>query len=214
MRYTTVLFDLDGTLIDTNELIIASFLHTLQKHCPGRYTRKDVIRIMGAPLKEQLKYFDPNQWEAMYETYRHFNETYHDEYTREFPHVREVVEQLYKEGVKLGVVTNKRRMMAERGLRLFGLEPWIDVLVCVDDVGKGKPDPEMIELAIARFHEEKNNVLMVGDSKNDLISAAHAGVDSVAVGWSLHKEELARFNPTYQIEDMRELLQIVGIEAK
>lgn len=114
MRYSVVLFDLDGTLINTNSLILASFMHTLELHCPGKYTVDDVIPIMGEPLLDQMRHFDPSQAEEMVKTYQTFNVRHHDEYVEEFPHVRQVLEQLHQAGIALGVVTNKRRLVVEK----------------------------------------------------------------------------------------------------
>lgn len=212
MKYPVVLFDLDGTLIDTNELIIASFMHTLNKHCPGKYTEKDVLAIMGEPLIDQMRRFDPEQAEEMVKTYHIHNEANHDQYVKEFPYVKEVVEKLHQNGVKIGIVSNKRRLVVNMGLRLFDLEKYMDTVVCVEDAPKAKPEPDLIYTALNRLEAKPEEALMVGDSRYDMIAARRAGVSAVAVGWSLHHEELRQYEPDYFLNDMRDLLEILGLK--
>ncbi|MBD1372228.1 pyrophosphatase PpaX [Hazenella sp. IB182357] len=209
MKYTAVLFDLDGTLIDTNELILASFMHTLQEYCPGKFCEADVIPHLGEPLQDQMKRFDPNQVEQMVHTYRVFNRAWHDHYVTAFPGVVEVLHELKKRSVKLAVVTNKGREMAERGLQLFGLNKWIDQIVCVDDTSQPKPAPDMILLALQQLNILKTEAVMVGDSRFDLLAAQRAGVDRIAVKWSLHWKELEMYQPDDYLETMNDLLPIV-----
>jgi pyrophosphatase PpaX len=211
MKHQVVLFDLDGTLINTNELILASFMHTLNKHCPGKYTEEDVLAIMGEPLLDQMRRFDPDQAEEMVKTYHAYNVEKHDEYVKEFPHVREVLKRLHQVGVVMGVVSNKRRSVVEMGLKLIGLDPYMQTVVCFGEGLKGKPEPDMIHYALKKLHAIPDQALMVGDSRYDLLAAKRAGVASAAVAWSLHAEELKEYEPDYYLEDMRDLLRILEI---
>lgn len=209
MRYRAVLFDLDGTLLDTNELIMASFLHTLDIHCPGKYKREDVLAIMGQPLITQMRLLDAEQAEAMVETYTRHNLATHDEHVTAFPHVLETVPRLKDIGMKLAIVTNKRRPVVEMGLKLFGLESYFDMVVCVGDVQKPKPDPEMVNMACEQLGVTAEESLMVGDSKYDIMAATNAQVDSAGVEWSLHTDELKEQQPTYMLKELHELISIV-----
>jgi pyrophosphatase PpaX len=208
-----LLFDLDGTLINTNELILASFMHTLELHCPGKYTEQDVLEIMGEPLYDQMRRFDPDQAEEMVKTYHAFNERKHDELVLEFPHVRETLSELDRAGVLMGVVSNKRRLVVEMGLKLFDLGRFMKTVVCIGDTEKAKPEPDMIFLAMEHLGGTPGQVIMVGDSRYDILAAKRAGVASAAVAWSLHAEELKKYDPDYYLEDMRDLLQIVGVRS-
>jgi pyrophosphatase PpaX len=212
VKYSVVLFDLDGTLINTNSLILASFMHTLNQHCPGKYTRDDVLKIMGEPLLDQMRRFDPGQAEAMVKTYHAYNIKHHDEYAEAFPHVREVLQALDQAGVVMGVVSNKRRVVVERGLDLFQLTPFMKTIVCIGDTPEAKPAPDMIFLALEQLKAVPEEALMVGDSRYDLMAARRAGVDAAAVGWSLHAKELKKYEPAYFLHDMRDLLRILDTE--
>ncbi|MFC0211876.1 pyrophosphatase PpaX [Paenibacillus chartarius] len=209
---TTVLFDLDGTIVDTNELIIQSFLHALEGITPEPLTREHIIPNMGRPLTEQMVMFSGREdVEDIVKKYRSFNVSKHDELVREFPHVREVMAELRSRGLRMGIVTSKIRMTTEMGLKLCGLWDLVETVVTVDDVTKPKPDPEGIHKALAALGGAKpETALMVGDSHYDIEAAQRAGVGAVGVKWSLKGEAyLRQFKPDYLIDDMRQLLDIV-----
>ncbi|MFB0847043.1 pyrophosphatase PpaX [Paenibacillus oleatilyticus] len=212
----TVLFDLDGTIVDTNELIIQSFLHTFEGITAEPVTREHIVPNMGRPLIEQMVFFSGReQVDDLVQKYRAFNIAHHDELVREFPYVRETVAKLHAAGVKLGVVTSKIRQTTEMGLKLTGLYDYFDTIVTVDDVGKAKPDPEGIHKAVRELAGDLSSALMVGDSHYDIEAAHNAGIPSVAVAWSLKGTEyLKQYNPTHIIQDMRDIVPIVGIEEK
>ncbi|OPA76337.1 pyrophosphatase PpaX [Paenibacillus selenitireducens] len=210
----TILFDLDGTIVDTNELIIETFMHILKDHVPPTFTREHIIPSMGQPLEHQIRQFTGREDVTSFvAAYREYNRERHDELVREFPHVREVIETLHNHGIKLGVVTTKIRETTERALQMFGLYPYMGMIVTVDDVKNPKPHPEPVLMAIEKMGANPATTLMVGDSPADIQSANAAGVASVAVSWSLKGEAaLAPYEPKHVIHDMRDLYAFVGLE--
>ena len=140
MKIDTLLFDLDGTLINTNEWIIASFLHTLEHYRPGEFTREHAIEFIGPPLVDSFESVDPTRVDEMIQTYRTFNHEKHDELVTEYEGVYETIEQLHEKGFKIAIVTTKIRKTALMGLKLTGLDKFFDVVVGLDDVKKAKPD--------------------------------------------------------------------------
>jgi len=210
MKYGTVLFDLDGTLLDTNELILSSFDHALGAHAPGRYTRADVIPLMGKPLVTQMKLLLPGQEEEAIKTYRAFNFEKHDELVTSFANAMPALQSLRDAGVKLGVVTSKIRKTTEMGLVLTGLRSFFEVIITSEDVEKPKPDGEPVCAAMKLLGANPAGTLMVGDSPFDLLAGQAAGTKTVAVGWSMFGEEgLAPYRPDYWVHDLRDLLGIV-----
>ncbi|WP_159888368.1 pyrophosphatase PpaX [Paenibacillus puerhi] len=211
----TVLFDLDGTILDTNELIIQSFIHTFTGVTPEPVTREHIIPNMGRPLLEQMMYFSGrDQVEDLVLKYRAYNIGRHDELVTVFPHVPETLARLKAAGIKLGVVTSKIRLTTEMGLKLTGIYDYFDVIVTVDEVERPKPDPEGIIKALQLIGEDTAGAMMVGDSHYDLEAARGAGIPSVGVSWSLKGIDYLRaYDPTYIIQDIRELLPIVGVEG-
>jgi pyrophosphatase PpaX len=209
-KYQYVLFDLDGTLIDTNNLILTSFMYTLEKFYPGKYTREDVIPHMGKTLYDQMALFGPDRVEELVQVYREHNEHVHDELVEEFPKVMETIEQLAEMGIKMGIVTTKQRKTAEMGLRLFGLDKYMDAFVCFQDVEHHKPHPEPVQKAMQALNADPARTLMVGDSQYDIQAGQNAGIDTAGVAWSMKGASfLSSFHPTYLLNDMSDLIQIV-----
>ncbi|MGB8956382.1 MAG: pyrophosphatase PpaX [Tumebacillaceae bacterium] len=215
MNYTYALFDLDGTILDTNELILSSFEHALNIHAPGQYAREDILPHMGRALVDQMEFFAPGRGSEVIPTYRKFNIEKHDELVVEFPHSQAVLRQLKEAGVKIGIVTSKIRLTAEMGLKLTGMHDLVDAIITIEDVEKHKPDPEPVQRALALLGGTPSQAIMVGDSPYDIQAGQAAGTATVGVKWSLRGEAgLAPFGPDHLIGDMRELLTIIlGDEA-
>lgn len=216
-RHDTVLLDLDGTIIDTNELIIASIQHVWQERYGVELAREEIIPQMGRTLEQQFQAFSGlEDVTDMIAAYRKFNYAAHDDYVRPFPYVLEVIQELRAGGVKVGAVTTKMRASTMRSLAYCGgLDKLMDVIVTVDDVQHPKPHPEPVLKAIEALGSDPQRTLMVGDSPFDIQAANTAGAVSVAVSWSLKGEdELCKYDPQFVIHDMRELLPLVGVEAR
>lgn len=211
--FKTVLFDLDGTILNTNELIVASFLHTLEGETEKVYTAQDIISNFGRSLIDQMReYTGQEDVERFITKYRTYNISRHDELIKEFPYVREVLESLSGAGVKLGVVTSKIRRTTMMGLQRFGMAPYMSTIVTVDEVSEPKPSPEGIRKAMAELGADPATTLMVGDSQYDVLAAKNAGIKVAGVKWTEKGEDfLKQFGPDYMIGDMRELLALCGI---
>lgn len=208
-NYKALLFDLDGTLLDTNELIIESFLYVLGEKFPGKYSRETVLPFLGPPLFETFDAIDPALTETLTASYRKWNLERHDQMVAPFDGVVETLRQLKKDGFKLAIVSTKRREMIDRGLRLIECETLFDTIVGFEDVTRTKPDPEPIQIALQRIGANKEDALMIGDNFHDIEGGQRAGVDTAAVAWSLKGESfLAAYNPTYMLHQMSELLDI------
>ncbi|MBP0726814.1 pyrophosphatase PpaX [Bacillus sp. RG28] len=213
MKITTVLFDLDGTLINTNELIIESFLHTLNKFYPEKYKREDILPFMGPPLSESFSTVDIERINELIEEYRKFNIAHHDEFVEEFETVYETVETLKKAGFKLGIVTTKARNVVNMGIEFGRLTSFFDVVVTIDDVQNAKPHPEPLLLALKQLHSTPEETLMVGDNHHDIEGGKNAGTKTAGVAWTVKgRDFLAKFNPDYMLETMSDLLPIVGLK--
>jgi pyrophosphatase PpaX len=207
----TILFDLDGTLIDTNELIISTYLHTLEKYFPGKYTREDVLPFLGPTLHEVFGEMDPDRVEEMVLEYRTYNLANHDALVKEFVGVMETIETLKNKGYKLAIVTTKREDVAFKGLRLMKLDSYFDVMIAYDHVKKVKPDPEPIFLALEKLGSKPEEALMVGDNFHDVLAGKNAGTKTAGVAWSIKgREYLAKYEPDFMLENMTDLLRILG----
>lgn len=205
-----VLFDLDGTLLNTNSLVVESFKHTVRQHLRREIAAEELYAHFGEPLIDIMRRLSPEQAEVMVTTYREFNLKKHDELAAPFPGAAEILADLNGRGYRLGVVTSKIRHMAERGLKLFGLDRWLDLLVGFEDTARHKPHPEPINIALDRLTAHPNEVIMVGDSPFDLECARNAGVLSAAVKWSVHPpEKLLACKPDFVLNNFYELPEII-----
>lgn len=211
-KINTLLFDLDGTLIDTNELIIATYLHTLEKYYPGQYHREDVIPFMGPSLKENFGSIDPKRTEEMIHEYRTFNHEHHDELVKEFPHVFETIQTLKEKDFQLGIVTTKLHDTTLKGLKLTKLDRFFDCIITLDDVSKPKPDPEPVFKALEQLKSAPEQAIMVGDNYHDILAGKNAGTKTAGCAWSVKgKDYLAQFKPDYMLNEMSDLLTILGV---
>lgn len=179
-----VLFDLDGTLLDSIELIVASFHHTRAVHVGDRLDDAFWIEGIGRPLRDQLEFMadDEAHLDAIVRTYATHNHEHHDAMVKPFEGVPEMLLELRRAGFALGIVTSKKRVGVNRGLPMLGDEDLFEVVVAADDVVKGKPDPEPVHLALRQL--EASQAWFVGDSHHDLESGRAAGVHTMAVSWT------------------------------
>lgn len=211
MMIKTILFDFDGTLIDTNELIYHSFDYTFKKFGYS-FTKEEILQFNGPPLRETFSQLNPDLAEEMIRTYRIHNAQHHEAYVKLFPNVKETLEVLREKGFELGVVTAKMREGVKQGMEITGIESYFDTIVTIDDVENPKPHPEPVIKALNKLNAEADTAIMIGDNYHDIIAGNKAGTKTAGVSWSLRgKEYLKQFNPTYMLEDMSDLLVIVGV---
>lgn len=210
--WDAVLFDLDGTLADTTGLILRSFRHATLTHLGQEGEDGDWLATMGKPLRVQMKDFarSAEEAEAMVETYVAFQRTVHDEMVRAFPGVVETVARLKESGTRVAVVTSKGRQMTLRTLACCGMEDAFEVLVTVDDVENGKPDPEPVHVAMERLGLERpEGVVFLGDSPYDAMAGRAAGVYTAAALWGpFTRARLEEVQPHFYLESPGELLDL------
>lgn len=212
IKIDTVLFDLDGTLIDTNELIISSFLHTMETYFPGQYEREDVLPFLGPSLKDTFEKLAPEGYENMIKTYRTYNLANHDLLVKSFEGVYETVRTLKENGFQLGIVTTKLSDVVQMGLKLTGLDEFFEVIVALDHVEKAKPDPEPLLKALDLLDSSPDRAIMVGDNHHDILGGKNAGTKTAAVAWSIKgRAHLEQYHPDYMLEKMADILPILGV---
>lgn len=207
-----VLFDLDGTIVNTNELIIDSFMHALEANRLAPLTREQMIPHMGTTLEQQMRVFSGlSDVTELEKAYRAYNYEHHDRLIQPFPEVNETMEELRRRGIVMGVVTTKIRPTTLKALEMFDLLQYMEVIVTVNDVEHPKPHPEPVLTALERLQAEPGEAVMVGDSGVDIQSAKAAGVTSIGVAWSLKGEDTLRtYKPDHILQQMSDLLEIVG----
>jgi len=190
MRYPTVLFDLDGTLIDSGAMILASFRHAA-KTVLAREIEEEKITAMigGSSLSEQMRVLDPARVEELVAVYREHNEPLHDQ-LEAFDGVEDLVAKLVADGRKLGIVTAKRRRTVELAFAALPLERYFGAVVTSEMTDRRKPHPDPVLKALELLESEPGEAAFVGDSPYDIESGRAAGVFTVAVSWGkIHPEE-------------------------
>jgi pyrophosphatase PpaX len=208
----TVLFDLDGTLIDSVRLILDSYHHTLAAHGLPPRSDEHWLSGVGTPLTVQLADWghDPATLNAMIATYREYNLANHDRMVTVYPGVVAAVESIRAAGLQTGLVTSKNRQGAIRGLTLVKLERMMDVLVCADEVTNPKPHPEPVEKAMALLGADPRTTVYVGDSIHDMVSGRAAGVRTAAALWGpFGRSHLEDATPDYWLETPADLLALI-----
>lgn len=205
-----LLFDFDGTLLNTNELIIQTFMTLFDEKFPGQFTRDDCLRFIGPSLKQTFEELTPGEEDLMIAKYREWNSAHHDELVSEYEGVVSTLEQLKELGIRLAIVSTKRTETIERGLRVMKAEHLFEVKVSIDDVENVKPDPEPILLALKLLGVAKDEVIMIGDNSHDIEGGKNAGVKTAGVAWSIKGEAfLKQYHPDYMLQHMTDLLSIV-----
>jgi pyrophosphatase PpaX len=210
-QFTTALFDLDGTLIDSIRLILESYHHTLRQHKLPPRSDEEWLRGVGTPLQVQFEAWRdaPGMLEEMIATYRAFNLEHHDRMVTIYPGVLEAIREIKAGGIQTGLVTSKNRTGAVKGLALVGLEALMDVLVCADEVTNPKPHPEPVQKALTLLGAEPERAVYVGDSIHDMHSGRAAGVRTAAALWGPFKRShLESADPDYWLETPEQLVAL------
>jgi pyrophosphatase PpaX len=209
---TTVLFDLDGTLIDSIRLIIDSYHHTLEVHGIPPKTDQEWLDGIGTPLRVQFAEWahDEERMEALIATYRDYNIFHHDSRVTAYPGVVEMVRAVRAAGCRTGLVTSKNRVGAYRGLRRIGLEEAMDVVIGADDVVNPKPHREPVDRAVTHLGADPATTVYVGDSVHDMHAGRNAGVRTAAVLWGpFGRSALEPARPDYWLDRPEELITLI-----
>lgn len=205
----SLLFDLDGTLVDTIPLILYSFRETFRiLGLPPRSDRELLLQI-GRPLQEQARDIDPGRAGDIFDLYQRVYDDNYQHLVGEYPGVREAIAELKRRGYRLAVVTSKRRCNAARDLEMFGLAPYFEVLVAAEDTKNHKPDPDPVLKALEGLRIAPREAAFIGDSPYDVRSAHAAGLPAGVVGWGpFPKEVLREASPDYWIPEPQGLLRL------
>jgi pyrophosphatase PpaX len=211
MGYSAFLFDLDGTLIDSIDLIIESFHYTRRVHFGDRLPDDHYRAAIGTPLRAVFGAMARSdaEAEAMVQSYVDYNMKIHDDRVRAYPGVVDAIRTLAVRGTRLAVVTSKLRSNAERGLVVCDFNDSFEVVIGADDVERGKPDPQPVFAALDRLGVAAERALFIGDSPHDIEAGRRAGVATAAVTWGpFARNVLEASVPTYLLHDPAELVAL------
>jgi pyrophosphatase PpaX len=211
------LFDFDGTLVDTTEMIFQSMRHATTSVL-GRddIPREELLANVGQPLPRQMEVLDAERAELLLKAYRAHHEEHHDALIGEFPGVDEALYRLRVAGVKVVVVTSKRRRSVEMALVKFpGLDLVVDRFVTMEDTREHKPHPEPLLKGLEMVgNVPKDRAVYVGDSPFDVQAAKAAGLRSVAVSWGAFSEDTLReAEPDHLVSDIDAAVDVLLRDA-
>jgi len=207
-----ILFDLDGTLVDNVPQFLQAFHHAYETivdkpfdenavlMASGRRSR-DVVEALGIPENLQDRFI---------QEFRSYRETLGGDATKLFPGVLRTLSVLKDRGVKMAIVSSKRREIVLRDLADFGIDGFFETVLGSEDVVEHKPHPGALLLACNRLQLlPSREVAAVGDSIYDVQAAKSAGLFSVGVVWGAHRREISRANPDRVIESFDQLLDLI-----
>ncbi|GAA0176742.1 pyrophosphatase PpaX [Clostridium sediminicola] len=208
-----ILFDFDGTLIDTNEAVIESLKDSIESFTGRVVDFKELIPILGKPIVEQMKYFSEEMCSDMVEHYRTGYRSREEEKTFIFENIEEMLRVLKSKGYKIGITSNKSRRGINYGLNRFNLVSYIDFIISVDDVEKKKPHPECINKVIKENGYSIDELIIIGDSPHDINCGINAGIKTALVSWTLFPmKEFKSASPDYVLKDPLELVEVIEKE--
>jgi pyrophosphatase PpaX len=204
-----VLFDLDGTLLDSAELIITAFQDTCRHILHREIDRDTILREWARPIRERFHALAPDQDEALSQEYLRRYLALHGQRARLFPGVTDTLDALRARGYAMAIVTSKRRATTQAALDAFHLDRWCSVVIADEDVTRHKPDPEPVRLASERLGLWPDAALMVGDTPFDIASGRAAGADTAAALWgTVDADGLRAAAPGHELAHPADLLPL------
>ncbi|HEY3578370.1 MAG TPA: HAD-IA family hydrolase [Gaiellaceae bacterium] len=211
MRFETVLFDLDGTVVDSGAIILASMRHATLEVLGREYSDEELMHTVGGPgLEAQMRALAPDHVELLVDVYRAHNEPLHDD-LQACAGMEDVLARLHEEGRRLGVVTAKRRATVELAFATVPLSHLFETIVGGDETERHKPDPQPLLLGAERLGADPAATAYVGDSPFDIRAARAAGMFAVAVTWGrIHdRSRLEAEGPDAIVDRAEELLGLL-----
>ena len=210
-NFEGILFDIDGTLTSTNELIFASFNHVAKKYLNKSYTPEELIALFGPPEDEILKELIGEKYDEAHYDYFDFYHRNHEALADIYPGIKDILSDIRKEGIPLGIFTGKGRKASTITLKVLNIYDYFDMIVTGDDVKKHKPNPEGILKFVEKYKLEKDKVVLIGDAPADIKAARGAGVKIASVVWdSYAKTIVMESNSDYVFHTVEELHKFIN----
>ncbi len=215
MKKNVILFDLDGTVMDSNGIILRSWQHTFRTILGHEGDAKEILATFGEPLKETMrKFFGGNDEDVLrnVDIYRSYQKEHMDEEIELFPGVYDMLAAAKDAGYRMAIVTSRLSLSAHDAIKSFGIGDFFEYILTGDDVTKHKPDPEPILITLENMGADPGQAVMVGDTKMDILCAKNAGTVSVLVDWSAaipSGEAKDDYIPDYILRKPEDLLSLM-----
>ena len=204
------IFDIDGTIARTNNLIFETFRFVSQKYLNKNVSDEEIINLFGPTedviLKELMK---ENYEEARKDYFKYYTEN-HNLLAEIFPGIKEILRIIKSKQIPISIYTGKGKDSTRITLEKLGIEKYFDLVVTGDDIEGHKPSPEGIDMFIQNFNLDRNKVLIIGDAPADILAARNAGIKCASVLWdSYAREKVLSMNSDYQFETVEELKNFI-----
>ena len=207
--YKCILFDLDGTLADTDLLVVEGFLHFFREYKKEKVTLETLASFSGPSLKESFsKHFPGYDVNELIEKFREYTWPMYDTYIELYEGMEEVLDTLKSKGFKLGIVTSKMKIATEKTLNEINIGHYFDYVISIEDVSAPKPNPEGVLKSMEFFNSSREETLFIGDAVSDLLTANNAGIDCCLVSWNLRGRH-KNVNPKFYIDSPTQLLEVI-----
>ncbi len=214
-QFKAVMFDFDGTVMDTNEIITGSWQHTFKRIRGHEVDPSVFVPTFGEALVDTMRFFFP-EWDPhdAIEVYREYQLYEWDKPIHMFPGIRDVMFGLKERGVKIAMVTSRIWASAQMGHYKFDIADMFDAVVSAEDTNVHKPDPYPALLCLEKLGLTADEAVMVGDSKFDILCAHNAGMKAALVDWTIclpEEKRVGECRPDFVISRADELYDIVGV---
>lgn len=208
--FSAFLFDLDGTIIDTSELITQSFRHAAETVLGKNLEDEILLANVGRPLMTQMELLGGvDSAQELYEAYRVFNHAKHDEFIEEYEGIEDVLKELRRRGLKMAIVTSKSRETVDMAFDIIAIEHYFDAVVVTDDTENHKPHPQPLLLAMRRLDVTPDESVFIGDSPFDIKAGQAAGAATAAVAWGMFPAvRLKELEPDFFLEKPADILKL------
>ncbi|MEK7450986.1 MAG: HAD-IA family hydrolase [Patescibacteria group bacterium] len=205
-----VLFDVDGTLLNTKEFIYQAYEHTFKSHNLPSVPREELDGVMGKLLEDCYKHFVPSSQDLMIlcETHRTF-QTKNLHLSVPFPNTKDTLNKIKKAEIKIAAITSRSQRTSTHNLELAGIKDRIDVVISAEDVTRIKPHPEPLLKALKQLGVKPEKAVMVGDTDADILAGKNAKTKTIGVTYGFHGKRIVESNPDYVVDDIAEIIPII-----
>ena len=209
-----VIFDFDGTIIDTNEVIFASWDATYERYLGHTFSRDEIYNTFGETLEYTISQKMPNaDVDEVLDYYKEFQEAHCEGMVTLFDGIREILLDLKARGYKMAIATSRLTESFRDYMDMFDLWPFFDAYICKEDAQHHKPHPQQCLVALAKLDAKPEEAVMLGDTRFDIGCANNAGVDSILVGWNpmvdLETIKSQGAEPKYFVRNKEELFAVL-----
>lgn len=209
-----VLFDVDGTLLNTKQFIYSAYNHTFQVHNIPPISKDKLDEVMGKPLEECYRHFAPSyDTELLCETHRTF-QTENLDLSIPFPNTINTLDKLKESGIKTAAITTRSRRTSLHTLELASIRDKIDVVISGEDVAEKKPHPAPLLEALNQLEVAPENAIMVGDTNVDVLAGKNANTKTIGVTYGFHGNKVVESNPDYIVDDIADIIPIILVQIK